>query len=194
MLFAIIWAVFIGIAFLIAIIVEQKKDERHREKMLLFLQSAIKQPKFSVSDYYDRTQQQQEELQAEKENQDPYVIILWWGLDGLRLNDDGSFEWIRKNQKPVSISYQPQQSVTRQIDDGIRALNTQIQTGMNRLRYEILIQQMQAAQIQQTQNIINSLQSAPYPQYMSYPSQCCINQYTPDLTWCCCQGNYLRGN
>lgn len=183
MLFAIIWAVFIGTAFLIAIVLEQKNDEKQREEMRLFLQSCNivekpKQPDFSLSGYFERIENQALELQSEKEKQDPYVIILWWWNDGLRLNDDGSFEWIRKNQKPVSISYQPQQSITRQIDDGIRALGAQIQTEINELRYELLRQQMQAAQTPQMQYIINSLHSSPYPQYISYPSQCSINQYT----------------
>lgn len=115
MVFAIIWAVFIGAAFSIAIIAEQKKDKKHREEVRLFLQSAIKQPPFSVPEYYDRAQQQQETLQAEKENQKPYAIILWWGLDGLRLNDDGSFEWIRKNQKTVGVSYRSQQTINKEI-------------------------------------------------------------------------------
>lgn len=149
---------------------------------------------FNLSEYYDRTKQQHESLLAEKYNQDPYVIILWWNNNGLRLNDDGSFEWIRKNYKPVSISYQPQQSVTRQIDDGTRELNAQIQAGINQLHYEIARQQMQAAQIRQTQNIINSLQAAPYPPYPQYircPAQYGINQYTPSL-WGRCQGNYIQ--
>lgn len=156
MLFAIIWAVFVGTAFLIAIVLEQKKDEKHRERMILFLKSAINQPKFSVSDYYDRTQQQQETLQAEKENQEPYVIILWCGNDGLRLNDDGSFEWISKSNK----NEKSKQKLQLENIQSIKAiLDADIQTQIENLRYEMLRQQMQAAQIQQNQNIINSLHS-----------------------------------
>lgn len=95
---------------------------------------------FMLSEYLDRTIQQQETMQSEKENQEPYVIILWWNNDGLRLNDDGSFEWISKNKeeaqyeyyteyvqdilgnshpiqrrRPVSVSYQPQQTINKEI-------------------------------------------------------------------------------
>lgn len=40
----------------------------------------------------------------EAESSEPYVLILWWGLDGLRLNKDGTTEWISR-KKPESISH-----------------------------------------------------------------------------------------
>lgn len=46
------------------------------------------------------------ELQEEKEKREQYEIVLWWGLDGLKLNNDGTSEWIsrRKHQpKPDQV-------------------------------------------------------------------------------------------
>lgn len=46
------------------------------------------------------------EIQEEKEKQEAYEIVLWWGLDGLKLRDDGTTEWIsrRKHQpKPDQV-------------------------------------------------------------------------------------------
>ncbi len=33
----------------------------------------------------------------ERKNKKPYITILWLGLDGLRINNDSSLEWISKN-------------------------------------------------------------------------------------------------
>ena len=62
---------------------------------------------FVVSEYYDRMEKAALDI---LENQEPVdqTIILWWGLDGLRLNEDGELEWIsRKTPKPVNqnVSY-----------------------------------------------------------------------------------------
>lgn len=42
-------------------------------------------------------------LQEELEKQDPYIITLWWGFDGLRLNEDGSTEWISRRKPDTSL-------------------------------------------------------------------------------------------
>lgn len=167
--------VFVCVFYLTDIIAKilpsKSKEKYERELQERYIDS------FSVSEYYDRTQQQLEFLQAEKENQEPYAIILWLGIDGLRLNDDGSFEWVRKRKKQKgNTPAQFQQVQNAQVITG-----TEIQTQISLLRYKLLMEQTQAAQIQQTQNIINSLQSSQYPQYISYPSQCSINTYTTQL-------------
>lgn len=45
--------------------------------------------KFSVCDYLDHMENAALEIAEEKEPIDQ-TIILWWGLDGLRLDEDGS--------------------------------------------------------------------------------------------------------
>lgn len=71
------------------------------------------QEPFILSEYFSHMEQANLYIW---ENQEPVdkTIILWWGLDGLRLNEDGSLEWIsRKKPKPVNqnIFYQPCQSL-----------------------------------------------------------------------------------
>lgn len=56
---------------------------------------------FSVTEYFDRMEQAALEI-LEKQKQIDQTIILWLGRDGLRLNEDGTTEWIsRKKQTTV---------------------------------------------------------------------------------------------
>lgn len=100
------------------------------------------------------------------------TIVLWWGLDGLRMNEDGTLEWVsRRKSKPVQedVFYQPFQS--------IQAYNPNLfdQTQSTRASIDALMAQnvslrMQALQAQQPAQLINSLQ------------QCCVQypaQYPP---------------
>lgn len=137
---------------------------------------------FVVSEYYDQMEKAALDI---LEHQEPVnqTIILWWGLDGLRLNEDGELEWIsRKTPKPVNqnVSYHPCQSVP--------AYNPNLfdQTQSTRASIDALMAQnaslrMQALQAQQTAQVINSLQ------------QCCVQypaQYPPYFYGGCC-GNYV---
>lgn len=57
---------------------------------------------FSRTGYLSRIESLCEALWQEP--REKYVLILWWGLDGIRLNEDGTREWISKakpNPKPV---------------------------------------------------------------------------------------------
>lgn len=68
---------------------------------------------FVLSEYYERMEKVSLEIQEEQEKQEKYHITLWWGLDGLRLYDDGTTKWIsRRKQESVNqnISYTPCQS------------------------------------------------------------------------------------
>lgn len=56
-------------------------------------------PRKSITDAFD-------EIELEKEQRKPYLITLWWGLNGLRLNEDGTSEWIRK-MIPKTTDYIP---------------------------------------------------------------------------------------
>ena len=158
---------------------------------------------FIVSEYCDRMEKATLDILEHREAVEQ-TIILWWGLDGLRLNEDGELEWIsrktpkpvnqnedgelewisRKTPKPVNqnVPYHPCQSVpaynpalfaqmqsTRASIDALRAQNASLQI------------QAQALQVQQTVQVINSLQ-----QYcVQYPAQ-----YPPYFYGGCC-GNYV---
>lgn len=39
---------------------------------------------------------------SEMEDSEPYSITLWWKLDGLRINHDGTTQWISRKIKPCN--------------------------------------------------------------------------------------------
>ena len=47
---------------------------------------------FSYQDYFETIEQVTLDILKEKEEREHYQLILWLGLDGLKLNDDGSTE------------------------------------------------------------------------------------------------------
>lgn len=53
------------------------------------------------------------ELQEEKEKQEKYEIVLWWGLDGLKLKDDGTTEWISRRKPEPEYTAQPARATRR---------------------------------------------------------------------------------
>lgn len=59
-------------------------------------------PKFDVVEYLDRIENIC--ISIEKEYKISYTCVLWWGLDGLRINKDGSIEWTRKSLKTKNPS------------------------------------------------------------------------------------------
>lgn len=52
--------------------------------------------KHSIPEYLNRMEKLLLELQQQRENEYPYVFVLWWGNDGIRLNPDGTTEWITR--------------------------------------------------------------------------------------------------
>ena len=137
---------------------------------------------FVVSEYYDRMEKAALDI---LEHQEPVnqTIILWWGLDGLRLNEDGELEWIsRKTPKPVNqnVSYHPCQSI-QTYNPNLFDQTQSTRASIDALMAQNVSLQMQAYQAQQTAQVINSLQ------------QCCVQypaQYPPYFYGGCC-GNYV---
>lgn len=132
---------------------------------------------FSVTEYLDRMERESLKL---AERRKKYLIVLWWGFDGLRLNEDGTTEWISRkptSTPPPQIDYSMCNTIVTQSGlqndicnaESIAQAKTQLQTA-----------QLQAIQTAQIQNMINCIRQAPYPAYLSYPSQCCITTYTPN--------------
>lgn len=74
---------------------------------------------FAVSEYFARMEKAAlDNLESNKPVNK--TIILWWGLDGLRLNEDGTTEWIiRKKEDPAKqdVFYQPCQTRTTFVGD-----------------------------------------------------------------------------
>lgn len=153
-------------------------DWRHNQKMKELYRSQFRPyvSDFSVYKYMDRIEKAGIEIMAEEEKRQEYQLVLWAGLDGLRMNQDGTTEWIRREeekQKPISVSYSPCQSLVQepaQNTINIIQKNTTQQTD-NQWRIFALRQQLQK---QQMQNMINAIQPAYGPQYIQF-----MNQYWP---------------
>lgn len=147
---------------------------------------------FCPSDYLKRIIELSDELQHEKEQSDNYSLILWWGIDGLRLNAGGSCEWIKKEPKRY-ISIPPlYPSMTREgynsmiqqtcctsqyqrLDALLQVqqcnMNQCLQSRIDELQMQNTMLQLQCAQQQQMQNIIDKL----HPIYLAggYYGKCC---------------------
>lgn len=137
---------------------------------------------FIVSEYYARIEKAFLNI-LERQGPVDQTIILWWGLDGLRLTEDGKLEWVnRRKTKPVqgNVFYQPFQSIPAYNPDLlVQTQNTR--ASIDALRAQNISLQMQALQAQQTAQVVNSLQ------------QCCVQypaQYPPYFYGGCC-GNYV---
>lgn len=149
---------------------------------------------FSVTEYFDRMEQVALDI-LEKQEPVGKTIILWWGLDGLRLNENGTLEWIsRKKPKPVmqNVFYQPCQSIQADVESQLRIHS---QTQSTRAQIEELMMRNAALQNQATQYMRNAAifnQLAPpimpvYPYYSPYMQPPYLQSaFSSPLTQCCC--------
>lgn len=128
---------------------------------------------FVISEYYDQMEKAALDILEHQEPVDQ-TIILWWGLDGLRLNDDGTLEWVRrKKQKPVqeNVFYQPFQSIPA-YNPNLFAQTQSTRAAIDALMAQNASLRMQALQAQQRMQLISSLQQccvqypAQYPNYL----------------------------
>lgn len=120
---------------------------------------------FSVTEYFDRMEQTAINI-LEKQEPVDQTIILWWGLDGIRLNENGTLEWIsRKKPNPVTrnIFYQPCQSIQTWPDQS-QSTRAQIEELMNRNASL----QIQVTQPMQNAAMISMLSPPITPAYPCY--------------------------
>lgn len=149
---------------------------------------------FIVSAYLDRIEKASLDILEEREAVDQ-TITIWWGLDGLRLNEDGTIEWVsRKKSKPVNqdISYQMCQSIaplpqfdTSQSTQSTREHIFSLKMQLDMINFNIALQH-------QMQGINSALQSyvVPMPGYMGYSLYMqppyMQSTFAQSLTQCCC--------
>lgn len=135
---------------------------------------------FVLSEYCAHMEQAALDILEQQEPVDQ-IIILWWGLDGLRLNEHGELEWVSR-RKPKSVQenifYQPCQSVSAYNPDMFdQAQSTRAL--IDALMAQDASLQMQALQAQQTIQLAGLLQQccvqypAQYPRY--FYGGCCWN-------------------
>ena len=137
---------------------------------------------FAISEYYASMEKAALDILEHQEPVDQ-TIILWWGLDGLRLNEDGTLEWVsRRKPEPVqeNVFYQLCQSAPAYNPD-LLAQTQSTRASIDALMAQNASLQMQAYQAQQGMQLMNSLQ------------QCCVQypaQYPPYFYGGCCR-NYV---
>lgn len=200
-----IWFCIIVVSTLIVMIpyyiisLSEKKRKSPSEIFADIGQSMIDEP-FSVSSYYARIEKTSLDILDAKKPVDQ-IIILWWGLDGLRLNEDGELEWIsRKKPEPVNqnVFYQTAQKMEQAIAQVSRPFDYSMcqstQAQINALQAQNTALQMQAAQQAQNMAMMAALQSyiVPYPTYPdrgiggSGGTGGYVTYYSSQLGDCCC--------
>lgn len=172
-----------GVLMFICLIIHNiyLKKLREKEKELYNLQFNTYKSDFSVSKYYERIEQESIKIMQKKYNEPAYILTLWAGNDGLRLNKDGTTEWIKRGEeikKQDSIDYSMLQNVGNRIAsyaDCCQTKESQIQLLQSQLQSCCVQQAMQS----QYSSIINSIRPTdiqyipyPYPYYYSPLNQC----------------------
>lgn len=124
---------------------------------------------FVASEYFSRMEKAALDILEAQEPIDQ-TIILWWGLDGLRLNEDGTLEWVSRKKKPVETTPYQMCQFIQSIQSSVFSAD-QIQC--TRVQIDALMAKNTALQMQawQSAQIANAIQQCcvQYPtQYPSY--------------------------
>ena len=154
------------------------------------IQHQVKTEPFIVSEYYDRMEKAALDI---LEHQWPVdqTIILWWGLDGLRLNEDGTLEWVsRKKPKSKETTHAylncgtQNTSLEQQISMQMEQMRQQINQPMAQMTAQIdqQINSLRAQNGQSQRKMIQNLCAGavmsllPVPGYMGYSQQYQLTQ------------------
>lgn len=124
---------------------------------------------FSTAEYLERMERAQLDILEEQKPVDQ-TVILWWGLDGLTLDENGNLKWIsRKKPEPINqnVFYQPCQSVlyANNIPVEYSGMCQSTQAKIDALRTQNAALQMQAAQQAQLAAAMAQVQTCctPWP-------------------------------
>lgn len=161
----------ITIPFVAFILVDQAKLDKRlgdllRDTVHLMVGISAKReekPKpFSLPDYFDRMEKLHLKLMQEREERKPQIITLWWGFDGLRLNQDGTTKWVsRRPAKKESIKTGTSHKAMNQCCTDTETLQKQL------LRARLAQSQINVSQQIFNQELINSIKPI-YPTYSSF--------------------------
>lgn len=128
---------------------------------------------FVVSEYWKEMDRHLVDI-LQKQKPVDQIIILWWGLDGLTLDENGELKWIsRKKPEPVNqdVFYHPCQGYN-QIVNRENMLQSQ-QAVLNSMQYQNIYWQIQTAHQVQMENFISQIQACcaqpPRPGYLNLP-------------------------
>lgn len=169
------------------------------DKIDLFtVRTGQKPPPFVASVYLTRIEEASVEILSHRQSIDK-IIVLWWGLDGLRLDEDGSLEWISREKKPKpepvnqNVFQQQQQSIG--IEQSRIPINYQNMCQSTRAQIDAC--KMQNATHNVNAQVVEQMQLPPlqtiYPYgYIPFPQYPYAQYYQGNLTGCCCDGTIMR--
>lgn len=150
----------------------EKDIMQHQIEMLTDRLRYTEHKTFSVAEYLERMEKLHIDLHRQRENEKKEPVVLWWGEDGLRINEDGTTERISKRQKPKEVVYSPDTETITDIMGNVYAYNVQTTTlddtrwleslqtpqeKIQELKMEMGQSEVNAAITQKISEIINSL-------------------------------------
>ena len=87
----------VGLVVFGSVLYTQIQTDNELDELLSAVQEELNSPKpFSLAEHYERLIQVSEEIAEEKEKRQYEPTVLWLILDGMRINEDGTIEWIKK--------------------------------------------------------------------------------------------------
>lgn len=163
-----------AIAMAISAVVHNKREKERKRLERSQFTSYIST--FSASEYLDRIEQESIRLQKEREREPQHNLTLWIGLDGLRMDDDGTLQWIRRQEAPKPKPQFNSWDITQCCaisPSTIPSLQVE-QTRLIQLQNQNMLLQLQAAQARQNMLLMATIRPAySYIQnYSPYHNQC----------------------
>lgn len=135
---------------------------------------------FDVSEYAKRREKFLLEIEKERQSEPKYYITLWFGLNGLREQEDGKYKCV--NRTPQNTSFTPTFSDSTNVywsENCVQQVNTETFESFRNRQMEQMVQsnqasiddlrnrmsnlQRQATQQELNQQIVNAVY---YPQYL----------------------------
>lgn len=157
-----------------------RMERRTEQRCELEYKRAIT-PRFNVSEYMERIEKAYLEI-LETRQPISQSITLWWVLDGLRLNEDGTMTWVsRKKPKTLPAIWDMCQTATPIRTEGMQQAP---EDEIAALKRQLNIMNLNEAMQHHNALIIASLQSnvTPYPSYFE-----CGHMYLEkQIEQCCC--------
>lgn len=141
----------------------------YRKQFCNFFKSELDTEKnvnsFVVSEYLERAEKAALDILERREETDK-TITLWWGLDGIRLDENGSVKQVSRKKPTENVFYQTRQ-FARPIQSGTLLAG---QTQCAKAQIDALIAQRsdlqaQSWRIAQMQNALQRRCAQPQPQY-----------------------------
>lgn len=128
---------------------------------------------FVVSEYLARIEKASLDILESRKPTDK-TIVLWLGVYGLRLNEDGTMKWVSRKKPAEAVFYQPCQTIRPDVFlvDQTQSTMAQIDALMAR-NMSLQVQSRQSAQIENTLQQFCVQTVAQYPPY--YYGGRCVN-------------------